>query len=102
MQRSLGEELTAWDVVFGVFEEHATPKLVVAHLRSGQWIGGLFGAESYASGPAIKSKDLVLEAEIDVDAQGSITYGPDGVPLLKGGSLALKWSDVEILTVYPT
>jgi hypothetical protein len=71
-------------------------------MRSGRWVGGLFAELSYASSEVVKAKDLVLEEECEVGPDGSILYGADGVPLLKGCSIALRWEDIETLAVYPT
>jgi hypothetical protein len=96
IKRSLGANLTAWDVIF----LEGGPIVIAARLRSDVWVAGLFGSRSYASAPAVKNKELLLEEEYEVDADGRVDRDADGVPVPKGGSVLICWSDVEVFNVY--
>lgn len=95
---SLAPGLAAWDVVF----LEPGPKLISVKLRNGPWIAGLFARNSFASGPAARHKELVLETEVEVDDVGQVRRGEDGVPIERAGTVVINYSDVELMIVERT
>lgn len=95
---SLAPGLAAWDVVF----LDPGPKLITVKLRGGPWIGGLFAGSSFASAPAAKQKELVLELQIEVDESGRIQRDDEGVPVERSGAVVVNYSDVELMIVERT
>jgi Family of unknown function (DUF6338) len=83
----------AWDELFW-----RRPALVVRmKLKDGEWVGGLFGDNSYASGYP-EPQDLLLEETYEIDDDGTFVQGDepeDFLPL--GSSILISWSEVQFL-----
>jgi hypothetical protein len=88
----------AWDFLFS-----AQPVGVVrARLKSdGRWVGGRFGADSYAAGYPELPQDLFLERSLVLLADGEFAEGdsPDGYQET-GSGLLIKWDDIEELEFF--
>jgi hypothetical protein len=95
---SLVPGVVAWDIVF----LDPGPKLISAKLRGGPWVAGVFADESFASAPAGKEKELVLEAAVQVDDKGQIERDQTGTPILLPGAVVLNYADVELMVVERT
>jgi len=95
---SLAPSLAAWDVVF----LDPGPKLISVKLRTGPWIGGVFGGASFASAPAARQRELVLEQRVAVDTSGQIQRDEEGVPIEHFGAIVVDYSDVELMIVERT
>lgn len=95
---SLAPGLAAWDVVF----LDPGPKLISIKLRNGPWVAGIFAASSFASAPAAKEKELLLERQVGVDDSGQIQRDESGIPLQGSGAVVVHYSDVELMIVERT
>jgi hypothetical protein len=86
----------AWDELFW-----RGPALVVRmKLKDGEWVGGLFGDNSYASGYP-EPQDLLLEETYEILDDGTFVPGDDPedfVPL--GSSMLISWSEVQFLEAF--
>ncbi len=86
----------AWDDLFW-----RGPALVVRlKLKDGEWIGGLFGDKSYASGYP-EPQDILLELAYKVLDDGTFAQGDkpeDFVPL--GSSILISWTEVQFLEAF--
>jgi hypothetical protein len=83
----------AWDHLFW-----RGPALVVRlKLKDGEWVGGLFGDDSYASGYP-EPQDLLLEETYEITNDGTFVAGdgPDDLAPL-GSSILISWSEVQFL-----
>jgi Family of unknown function (DUF6338) len=58
------------------------------------WVGGLFGAESYAAGYPEQPQDLYLESAYQLLDDGSFALDDDGDFVELGSGLLLRWEDV--------
>lgn len=94
---SLVPGLEAWDIVF----LESGPKLIAMKIRGGSWVAGVFAGNSFASAPAAKERELVLEVGVEVDERGTIQRDDDGTPLLTAASIVVAYADVELMTVQP-
>lgn len=66
-------------------------------LKSGTWIGGAFGQESYAAGYPEPS-DLYLAIAVEVDpASGAFVFGDNGEFLRRDSGILVRWEEVEYL-----
>lgn len=84
----------AWDhVFFG-----GTQAVVRIRLKEGGWIGGRFGAASYAAGYGESPQDLYLEEAYLMNEDGSFAEGerPDGYADLGSGVLVQMDSAVHL------
>jgi hypothetical protein len=88
---------TAWDALFS-----GEPRgWVLLCLKSGRWVGGEYGEDSYAAGYP-EPADLFLSAEAVVDqAKEDFVRGDDGEPIKLRWGLLVRWDEVEYLEVYP-
>jgi hypothetical protein len=86
----------AWDRLF--WQDPAF--LVRAQLRNESWVGGLFSADSYASGYP-EPQDLLLEETYGMELDGSFSEGEDGDLVRLGSGILLSWEDVHFLEVFP-
>jgi hypothetical protein len=89
------DDLRAWDWLF----LDPRPKIIVARLRSGRWVAGLFGEESHASPKDFASKDLYLEVAYEVDDDGVLKLDNTDFPVQRDVSLLLHGDDVEFFEV---
>jgi hypothetical protein len=83
----------AWDELFW-----RGPALAVRmKLKDGEWVGGLFGDNSYASGYP-EPQDLLLEETYEISDDGTFVPGskPDDFAPL-GSSILISWSEVQFL-----
>jgi len=86
----------AWD---HVFSEHRAG-YVRLRLKSGDWIAGLYakvdkGPGAYASAYG-EEPDLFLSPSVKVDSEtGEFEMDKDGIPISDGGSLLIRWAEVE-------
>lgn len=95
---SLVPGVTAWDIVF----LEPGPKLISAKLRGGPWVAGVFSDSSFASAPAGKQKELVLEAGVQVDDAGQVERDDYGTPVVLPGPVVINYADVELMVVERT
>jgi Family of unknown function (DUF6338) len=95
---SLVPGVSAWDIVF----LEPGPKLISAKLRGGPWVAGVFSDSSFASAPAGKQKELVLEAGVQIDEAGQIERDVYGTPTVLPGAVVLNYADVELMMVERT
>lgn len=72
-------------------------------LKSGAWIGGAYaqpegGPKSYAAGYP-EPQDLFLAETVETDPEtGEFMLEADGrTPRLRGGSILIRWDEVEYL-----
>jgi hypothetical protein len=87
----------AWDFLFS---ENPSAILRI-RMKSGSRLGGLFGANSYASGYPELPQDLLLERVYVVDQQsGSFVKDEEGKFVETGSGLLLRWEDIEVLEVF--
>jgi hypothetical protein len=85
----------AWDRLFS-----STPSFVVRlRLTSETWLGGLFGAESYASGYP-EPQDLLLETTYQMETDGSFAADAHGDFIDLESALLVSWEDVHFLEVF--
>ncbi len=86
----------AWDQLFW-----RQPALVVRlKLKDEEWIGGLFGDNSYASGYP-EPQDLLIEQAYEVLDDGTFAEGEtpeEFVPL--GSSILISWDEVQFLEAF--
>jgi hypothetical protein len=74
---------------------------VLLRLKSGRWVGGEFGASSFAAGyPEPVDIFIAKEFEVDQDAEDFVR-NPDGDPVERGWGLLVRWDEVEYLVVSP-
>jgi hypothetical protein len=78
------------------------PKLITVKLRSGQWVAGIFADGSFASAPAAKEKQLVLEDRVQVNEAGVIERDEDDTPTVLPGTVVVSYTDVELMFVEQT
>jgi hypothetical protein len=85
----------AWDKLFW-----AGPSFLVRlRLKNETWVGGLFGAESYAAGYP-EPQDLLLETTYRMESDGAFSEGSnDGFDDL-GSGILVSWEDVHFLEVF--
>ena len=91
------EDVRAWDWVF----LDPAPKILVAKLRSGRWLAGVFGGNSYASPRAARSKDVYLEVALEVNDEGTLIRDENGRPVARRSSILFDGDDIELLEVVP-
>jgi Family of unknown function (DUF6338) len=87
----------AWDYLF----EHKDEGWVLLRLKSGTWIGGVYGTvgdlDSYSAGYP-EPQDLFLAVGIEVDPEtGELLVDEDGDIPLRPGGLLVRWDEVEYL-----
>lgn len=87
----------AWDYLF----EHKGDGWVRLRLKSGAWIGGVYGTiggvQSYSAGyPEPQDLFLAVAVELDPDTGEFAVDGDGDVPLRPGG-LLVRWDEVEYL-----
>ncbi|HEV7886092.1 MAG TPA: DUF6338 family protein [Acidimicrobiales bacterium] len=90
----------AWDhVFFGGLEA-----VVRVRLQEGGWVGGRFGASSYAAGYGETPQDLYLEEAFIINEDGSFAEGdrPDGYASLGSGVLVDMESAVHLELFMPS
>jgi hypothetical protein len=85
----------AWDKLFWPGPSF----LVRLRLKNESWVGGLFGAESYAAGYP-EPQDLLLETTYGMEADGSFSEGPDEGFEDLGSGILVSWEDVHFLEVF--
>jgi hypothetical protein len=86
----------AWDRLFW-----ASPSFIVRlRLKNEAWIGGLFGADSYASGYP-EPQDLLLETTYQTLPDGSFAADEGGELVDLDSSVLISWEDVHFLEVFP-
>jgi Family of unknown function (DUF6338) len=94
----------AWDHLFN----RAGPAgWVVLKLKDGSWLAGTYATtstrtdvRSYAS-RFPEQQDLYLAATADVDENGRVRDGPDGVPRLSERGVLVRWDEVSYLCFDP-
>ena len=86
----------AWDDLFW-----RGPALVVRlKLKDGEWIGGLFGDDSYASGYP-EPQDLLLEEAYEIADDGTFAQGANPEDFVSlGSSILISWSEVQFLEAF--
>jgi hypothetical protein len=86
----------AWDFIF----TRQRPALIRMRLKSGDWLAGVYGSGegdvgSYASGFG-QDPDLYLNPSVRIDrVTGEFAVDEHGHPIPDGGSILLRWSEVE-------
>lgn len=95
--RALPDDLRAWDWAF----LDRRPVAVVARLRTGGWVAGVFGPDSYASPKGLPSKDLYLEVALEVTNEGVLVLDETDVPIRRDSSVLLHGEDVEMFELIP-
>lgn len=86
----------AWDKLFW-----AGPSFLVRlRLKNEAWVGGLFGAESYAAGYP-EPQDLLLETTYRMEGDGSFSQGRKGELEDLESAILVSWEDVLFLEVFP-
>jgi hypothetical protein len=86
----------AWDQLFW-----PNPSLTVrARLKNEIWIGGMFGAKSYAAGYP-ETQDLLLEDTYAMEPDGSFSQDEAGSPVSLGSGILIGWEDIRFLEVFP-
>jgi uncharacterized protein DUF6338 len=92
-----------WDYLFSNRELDGWIRL---QTKSGVWIGGAWarddesGRQSYAAGYP-DEQDLYLAVAVLVDADtGEFLIDEGGIPQATGGSLLIRWSEVEYLEFF--
>jgi hypothetical protein len=86
----------AWDRLFW-----ASPSFIVRlRLKNETWVGGLFGADSYASGYP-EPQDLLLETTYQMESDGSFAAGEDDELVDLQSSVLVSWEDVHFLEAFP-
>lgn len=86
----------AWDRLFW-----ASPSFIVRlRLKNEAWIGGLFGADSYASGYP-EPQDLLLETTYQILPDGSFAADREGELVDLDSAVLISWEDVHFLEVFP-
>jgi hypothetical protein len=86
----------AWDFLFA-----PRPGGVIrAHLKSKDWVGGLFGAGSYAAGYPEEPQDIFIESAFQMTEAGEFVYENDQHVEL-GSSLLVRWEELEFLEFLP-
>lgn len=65
------------------------------------WVGGLFGAESYAAGYPEVPQDIYLEQGYRVRADGTFERDDDDDFVGTGSGLLVRWDEVEFLEFFP-
>jgi len=83
----------AWDDLFW-----RGPALVVRlKLMDGEWVGGLFGDRSYASGYP-EPQDPLLEEAYQIGDDGTFAQGDERQDFVSlGSSILISWSEVQFL-----
>lgn len=89
--------LAAFHVEF--LRQQPGAKHVTMKLRSGEWVAGIFGDESFASPPAAREKELLLESRLAANAAGMIQRDEDNNPIQLGGAVVVKYADVELMFI---
>jgi hypothetical protein len=85
----------AWDRLFW-----SSPAFLVRlRLKNDSWVGGLFGANSYAAGYP-EPQDLLLETTYRMDGDGAFAQGSDGGLQDLGSGILVAWEDVHFLEVF--
>jgi hypothetical protein len=86
----------AWDELFW-----REPSLLVRiKLHNGEWVGGLFGRNSYASGYP-EPQDLLLEQTYKVLDDGTFAEGDTPEDFVEiGSSILLSWTEVQFLEAF--
>jgi hypothetical protein len=82
------QEPTAWDYMLG---KAVRSRFVRARLRDGTWVGGWYGARSYASGYP-SSPDIYIEWAYQMNDDGS--FGP---PTQRSSGIYLRLDSVDVL-----
>jgi hypothetical protein len=87
----------AWDFLFA-----SRPSgLVRFRLKdSGAWIGGLFGAHSYAAGYPETPQDLFIERVFRMREDGSFEEDDEGQLVSLGSGILVRWDEVETLEFF--
>jgi hypothetical protein len=89
----------AWDYLFS-----SDPAAAVRMKLKGDgpWLGGFFGAESYAAGYPEQPQDLYLERTFAMDqGDGSFALDAAGGPVEVGTGLLIRWDEVQFLEIFP-
>ena len=95
----VGIRLRAWDYLFS--SEPAAAAVRMKLKTDGPWLGGFFGAESYAAGYPEEPQDLYLEETFAMNQEdGSFIADDDGNPVRLGTALLIRWSEVEFVEVF--
>jgi Family of unknown function (DUF6338) len=81
-------EPTAWDYMLG---KAINSRFVRARLKDGTWVGGWYGAQSYASGYP-SSSDLYLQWAYQMNDDGS--FGP---PTPRSSGIYLRLDNIDII-----
>lgn len=86
----------AWDFLFSPRPAAIVRGRLKKH-RS--WIGGLFGAESYAAGyPELQ--DIYLESAYRMTPEGEFERDEEGRPIPTGAGLLVRWDELDSLEVF--
>jgi hypothetical protein len=87
----------AWDFLFT-----SSPSAAVRlKLKDGGWVGGYFGADSYAAGYPEEPQDLYLEESFAMNQNdGSFVSDEEGIPEALGTSLLIRWEEVQFLELF--
>jgi hypothetical protein len=79
----------------------ASPSFIVRlRLKNETWVGGLFGADSYASGYP-EPQDLLLETTYQVEPDGSFAADEDDGLVDLQSAVLVSWEDVHVPEAIP-
>jgi hypothetical protein len=86
-----------WDFVFSP----RPAALIRGRLRETRvWVGGLFGADSYASGYPEEPQDIYLEAAYRMSENGEFEKDANDQPIPVGSGLLVRWSELESIEIF--
>jgi uncharacterized protein DUF6338 len=88
----------AWDSLFAS-KPSGTVRI---RLKGGDWIGGAFGAESYAAGYPENPQDLLLERAYQLKDDGSFVQDDAGRFVEVGSRLLVGWDEMCFIEFFPT
>jgi hypothetical protein len=87
----------AWDDLF-TSRPSGTVRI---RLDDGSWVGGAFGADSYAAGYPEQPQDLLLEDTYLMKDDGSFAKSEDGNFVEIGSKLLVRWDQMDFLEFFP-
>lgn len=87
----------AWDFLFAG-KPSGTLRI---RLKGGDWVGGAFGADSYAAGYPEQPQDLLLERTYLMRDDGSFLRADNGEFVDVGSQLIVGWDEVCFIEFFP-
>ncbi len=92
----------AWDHLFA----RELSGYVRVKLKGGGWVAGAYAAETAGGPPSLASRypepgDLWLARQLEIDDDGRLARGPDGLQVLKPGGVLVRWDEMDYLEFAP-